>query len=253
MGNVHIVSTLQNKLDQKKSVHHSSSTVFLGIVNKELKIDTEISFLNHFLLKRNISDVVAIIEIRTVEGNLFESFKIKIDEPKTYKIKLSEYVKNNFIGSVYVFFQSKENIAVPFCAVTFAISTNNSVCGVHTYGRRLEQNELGTYIDLKNTIETGWTLRDTENIKSFATLHGGQFDLSLNIRIECLNSSGLVRNISLNKLLKSFGTLMLIPQELDRGLIDHLAGKKGFAKIHIDGLSGIFPRMLCGNFLLSTK
>ncbi len=48
MGNVHIVSTLQNKLDQKKSVHHSSSTVFLGIVNKELKIDTEISFLNHF-------------------------------------------------------------------------------------------------------------------------------------------------------------------------------------------------------------
>lgn len=42
MGNVHIVSTLQNKLKQKKSVFNSSSTVFLGVYNPKKNLDTEI-------------------------------------------------------------------------------------------------------------------------------------------------------------------------------------------------------------------
>ena len=31
-----------------------------------------------------------------------------------YSIKLSEYVTTLFVGSIYVFFNSKENLAVPF-------------------------------------------------------------------------------------------------------------------------------------------
>ena len=43
MGNVQILSTSENKAAQKKSVHHTSSAVFLALYNPENKIDTEVS------------------------------------------------------------------------------------------------------------------------------------------------------------------------------------------------------------------
>jgi len=253
MEDIQIVSTLQNKLNQKKSVHHSSSTVFFGIVNLDTKIDTEVSLLNHFLLKRGISDVSATFELRSLDGSLLQKFNMLMQEPKTYAIQLSKYVKGNFIGSVYVFFQSNENLAVPFCAVTSVIKAKNSICGVHTYGRRLEQNELGADIDLTETIETGWTLRDNKDIKSFGVLHGGQFELSLDLRVECTDSSGSTKSANILKQLKPFETLILVPQDLIDGLIEHLGGKKGHAKVFIKGLSGVFPRMLCGNYTVGAS
>ena len=48
-----------------------------------------------------------------------------------------------------------------------AIKSRNSVCGLHTYGRRLESKELGSNIDLTQTVETGWTARDSDKVKSF--------------------------------------------------------------------------------------
>ena len=80
-----------------------------------------------------------------------------------YSIKLSEYVTTLFVGSIYVFFNSKENLAVPFCAVISSIKSKNSVCSVHTYGRRLETRELDSNLDMKETVEMGWTARDSSN------------------------------------------------------------------------------------------
>ncbi len=141
----------------------------------------------------------------------------------------------------------------PFCAVMCAIRTSSSICGVHTYGRRLEQKELGTGIDLQSTIETGWTLRDRRDVQSFAVLHGSQFELDLYIRIECTNHLGDDLIIETSHKLLPFGTLMLLPQELSPEIVEHLDGEMGHAKVHIDGLSGVFPRMLCGNFLVGEK
>lgn len=248
MGNVQIVSTLQNKAAQKKSIFYSSSTVFLGVYNHEHNLDTEVSLLNHFILKRGVSDVISTFELRDLNGELISSFRVAMDEERAYSVRLGDYVKSNFLGSIYVFFKSSENLAVPFCAVMCSIKAPNSVCGVHTYGRCLEEKELGTGIDLQNTVETGWTIRDTTAVKSFAVLHGGQFELELSIRIECSNSSGTIILIEKDLVLPKFGTLLLVPQELSTDIVRHLQGKKGHAKVAIKGLSGIFPRMLCGNF-----
>jgi hypothetical protein len=252
MGNIQVLSTLENIVNQKKAIFHSSSTVFLGIFNGELGIDTEISLLNHFLLKRGVSDVVARCELRDLSGDILNSFNIAMNEERTYSIKLSNIVKTNFIGSIYIFFNSSENLAVPFCAVTGVIKSPNSVCGLHTYGRRLEQKELGTKIDLKETVETGWIIKDTKNTRSFAVMHGGQFELNLNIKIECSNNQGAMICIEFEKKLEPFGTLLLIPQDLSSLIIGHLNGKKGHAKIFIKGLEGVFPRMLCGNYAVKT-
>ena len=252
MGNVEIVSTLQNKLAQKNAIHHSSSTVFLAVCSLDGRIDTEVSLLNHFILKRGIADVVATVEVRELGGELVKCFKLKMDEERAYSVRLSEHIRAAFIGSVYVNFQSNENLAVPFCAVMCSIKSPNSVCGVHTYGRRLEQKELGTSLDLSSTVETGWTARDSSTIKSFVVLHGGFFDLDLDVKLEISNSANKKLLIQEKCKLEAFGTLIVTPQELSSEVVSHLGGDKGHIKVFIEGLSGIFPRMLCGNYSINS-
>ena len=48
MSNIKIESTLENKKNQKTSIHNSSSAVFFALHNPIKDIDTEISLLNHF-------------------------------------------------------------------------------------------------------------------------------------------------------------------------------------------------------------
>ena len=59
---------------QKKTFFKSSSSVFFGVYNSSQNLDTEISFLNHFILKRGIKDVVAKIELRCSNGKLKKTF-----------------------------------------------------------------------------------------------------------------------------------------------------------------------------------
>ena len=249
MGNVQIVSTLQNKEMQKKAINHSSSTVFLAVCSLDGSVDTEVSLLNHFIIKRGITDVVATVEFRHLNGELVKTFKTNMDESRAYSIRASEYISGAFIGSIYIYFNSNENLAVPFCAVVCSIKTQNSVCGVHTYGRRLEQKELGTSIDLKNTIETGWIARDTSDVKSFAVLHGGNASLTLDVKLEISNSTNKKLFIEREYVLEPLGTLIIIPQDLSDKVVAHIGGDKAHIKVFIDGLSGTFPRMMCGNFL----
>ena len=249
MANVSIVSTFKNYDLQKKTFFKSSSSVFFGVYNSSQNLDTEISFLNHFILKRGIKDVVAKIELRCSNGKLKKTFDLKLKKKSVYSLRLSDYLKSNFIGSVYIFFKSKENLFIPFCAVVGSVIAKNSVCAVHTYARRLEQKEIGTNIDIKNTIESCWTIRDTSNIKSFAILHGGKFNLSLSIRLQCTNSEGETISKSKKINLPKYGTFALVPQDFFQNIIiEHLRGKKGQAKVIVKGLRGVFPRMCVGNF-----
>lgn len=253
MSNVKIVSTLQNKAMQKKGVHMSSSTVFLAACSGDGLVDTEVSLLNHFILKRDISDVVATVEFRDIKGELVNTYRLNIDEPRVYSVRASEQLKGAFLGSIYVHFNSNENLAIPFCAVMCTVKTQNSVCGVHTYGRRLEQKELGGSLDLKSTCETGWTARDTNDVKSFAVLHGGHERLTLDVKLEISNAKNENLFITRDYILEPYGTLIIEPQDLSDEVVPHLGGEKGHIKVHIDGLSGIFPRMLCGNFTASSQ
>ena len=253
MEKIKIVSTSENKLMQKKSVHHSSSTVFLAVCSADGSLDTEVSLLNHFIVKRDISDVVATVEFRDINGDLVISKKINMNEARVYSVRASEYLSGEFLGSIYVYFNSNENLAVPFCAVMCAIKTQNSVCGVHTYGRRLEKNELGSSLDLTNTVETGWMARDTNEVKSFAALHGGHKRLALNFQLEITNAKNEKLLIESDCVLEPYGTLIIVPQDLCEKVVPHLENEKGHIKVYVNGLGGIFPRMLCGNFLASSK
>ena len=253
MDKIKIASTLQNKSNQKKSIHFSSSAVFLGILNPLIGIDTEISFLNHFLLKRNIKYVDARFVIHNMSGKVLKEIDCKIDAKQVYSFKISDHLEEAFLGSVYVIFKSNENLAVPFCAVMCAIKSPKSVCGVHTYGRRLEVNEIGTKIDLSRTIETGWIARDSKTVKSFSVVHGGDYELNLSLTLIVTNHKNKTLIFKNKYKLNKYANLMIVPQEIDPSIVEHLEDKKGHIKIKIDGLKGIFPRMLCGNFSIKKE
>ena len=117
---------------------------------------------------------------------------------KTYSFNPCRSIKDIFIGSVSIYFNSKHNLAVPFCAVVMSLKTKGSVCTTHTYGRRLEDKELGSSIDIPETTETGWTLRDTAQVKSFAVFHNGKFPSDINFLLENSDISGIAIGSSLH-------------------------------------------------------
>jgi hypothetical protein len=245
---IKIESTIENKLRQKTSYFNSSSTVFLINHNPNKGIETEISMLNHFLLKRDIRDVEATIFLRKLSGELISTEVFKLAEPKTYTFNPCKNIELPFIGSVYIEFSSKENLAVPFCAVVESIKAEASVCAVHTYGRRLEAQEIGSKIDITHTKEAGWTLRDSKEISSFAAFHNGAQSSQMSFTIEIQNHLGFTINHEIIKQVNAYETIILTPKNLFDNLVDFLDGNLGQAKVIISGLKGVFPRMICGNF-----
>jgi hypothetical protein len=242
-----IESTYENKLRQKGLINYSSSAVFLVIKNTKKQIDTQISLINHFLLKRNISEVVADIYLHNLSGELINKKSINISGPHVYSFKPIDDSENNFEGAVYIHFRSDENLFVPFCAVTVSILSQNSICSVHTYGRVLESNELGGKLDLSETVESGWTLRDSNDISSFAVFHNGDFESDVKINIEVLNKSGEIKSVNWEQFISKRETIIIFPKEKVLELVSFLDGSEGHAKVSLVGIKGVFPRMLCGN------
>jgi len=242
-----IESTFQNKQKQKNNIFYSSSAVFLVLQNKTLNIQTEISCFNHFLLKRGISNVKANIVVRELDGTVRSKFEFDFIDPKVYTVDPCQNIEGDFIGSVSINFNSEYNIAVPFSAVVVSISSAKSVCALHTYGRALESKEIGTSIDLSKTKETGITLRDNENVRSFIVFHNGATSGYLTFSLEIVNYNNEKLTKEWQQYVNEYETVFIYVDEKFKNLKSILNNYLGHAKLSIDNLNGVFPRMMCGN------
>ena len=79
---------------------------------------------------------------------------------------------------------------------------------------------------MRNTVETGWTARDTNTVKSFAVLHGGDERLSLDIKLEISNRKNETLVVNSDYILEPFGTLLIQPQDLSADVVKHLEVKE---------------------------
>ena len=254
-----IESTISNKKRQKESVFNSSSTVFWCIANKEKKIDTIISFLNHFLLKRKISSVSMRLSIREMNGNLLLEVIENIDQPKVYSFSVIKLLEKVSISegefAVYIEFTSSDNLAVPFCAVTSEIVAPKTFDIVHTYGRALECSEYGTKIDFKTSYETGWCVWNfSSEYNNHLVFHNGRLHSQVSFELTIFENGNEI--ITLNKVNKAF-----IPFESCRIILeDEIRQHEDYKlilekindapkgnidiKIKIEGLKSTFPRLL---------
>lgn len=113
------------------SVHRSSL-----LVPKLEKNKTFISFLNHFLIKRNYKNVALKITGFTKDGDSGDSISYTIDEPKVYTFDLENILGNDFNCYQIEFFCS-DNLFIPFPAVLINHIGLGNINVVHSFNRIL--------------------------------------------------------------------------------------------------------------------
>tara|TARA_Y100001968_G_scaffold307221_2_gene324835 strand:- start:20188 stop:21669 length:1482 start_codon:yes stop_codon:yes gene_type:complete len=252
-----ILSTKENYEQQKRSIFYSSSAVFWGVIDRDKGLDTSVSLLNHFLLKRDIKSVALRLSVRDLLGKLVTEKNIEISEPKVYIFSLSKILSNNYSKgefSIYAEFSSNENLAIPFCATMGIISSPNTIDHIHAYGRGIEVTEINSNIDFRESAETGWSVSPGKNTCNFAILHNGRLFSTVGGELEIYQGLNKIHNCNLKKIdLAPFATLKI---NLEEYLISSEKGKKLLTniqksnygdydcKVKLTGLKATFPRLL---------
>ena len=251
-----VESTLENKLKQKEIVTHSSSTVFWGFANKNF--DTRISFLNHFLLKREIPSVSMRLSLRTMNGELLLEVIENINQPKVYSYSLVQLLEQTNLSegefAIYIEFTSAKNLAVPFCAVTSEIISQTTLDLVHTYGRALECDEFGSRIDFKTSYEIGWGIWNFgPKFQNYCIFHNGRLHSNTSFELSIFKNGNFIKNLQhINKEFNPFSTLricledVLIEQE-EYTLFEEISSSDPGSfdiKIKISNINSTFPRLL---------
>lgn len=178
----------------EKTVHRSSL-----LAPRFEHAATVISFLNHFLIKRNYKSVTLKITAINKDGNYKDSKSILINEPKVYTFFLEELFEDNATINEYLIeFFSTNNLFIPFPAVMINHVGRDFINTVHAYNRILndifEDDEVNSFQVCESSIDV---LID-EEYDSFFNHASGQFDLNDTLKISLDNSDQLSQIIPVN-------------------------------------------------------
>ena len=137
------MKSLNNVHKERKNYHvtknhatvHRSSLLAPKIVNAA----TWISFLNHFLIKRNYKRVVCKITSVDKNGSFVNSVSLDIKKPMVYSICLDDLFELKLQISQYMIeFFSENNLYIPFPAVNVNHVGKGFVNTCHSYNRVLD-------------------------------------------------------------------------------------------------------------------
>ncbi len=164
----------------KFSVHRSSLLV------PEIKnYDVVISFLNHFLIKRNNKSVSIKISAYEKNGLLKDSYFEEVSLKKVYEFNLTEMfssIKN--ISSYQVEFYSSKNLFIPFPAVIVQHKSSKSKNIIHSYNRILNDTNEDKKINAIQNYESSFeAIKKNKSCTGFI-FHSGQENVSGKIKIE---------------------------------------------------------------------
>lgn len=99
-------------------------------------LQAEISFLNHFLIKRKYENVALKITAINKLGKRIKDLSIEINEPKVYRFNLGSLLETSAHTYIVEFYSSK-NLYIPFPAVMVNHVSPNSRNQVHSFNRVL--------------------------------------------------------------------------------------------------------------------
>lgn len=221
----------------RNSVHRSSLMV------PELPdCATVVTFLNHFLLKREIRSVGCRVTAIDVNGGRIESQLLRIDEPRVYRIDLSAMFMARGAVNYMVEFFAAENLAVPFPAVMVNHIGRQSINTLHAYNRVL--NDVFE-ADSQSAIappEASADIRIDGATDSFLVIGSGPHALSGDVEIELANDQGMHRAavpISIPRLSNITISLREVFPQLT-------GGATGVLKVRQPQQASFFGRMIVG-------
>ena len=207
-----------HKFTNKNTVHRSSL-----MVPRIEGANTSISFLNHFLLKRNYKDVVIKVIAVDNSGNYLDDFSLNINEPKVYYLPLDKIFNNKKINNFLIEFFTSNNLFIPYPAVMINHEGEKFCSMVHAFNRVLndvfEDDKVNSVVAPEAAIDV-FSNNVYETFVNFAT---GQQKINDNLQFTYSNSDGTITkdvNINLPRLShKSFILSEIFNKNLNGGVL----------------------------------
>ncbi|MDA9638316.1 hypothetical protein N9S91_04830 [Candidatus Pelagibacter sp.] len=172
-----------HKFTNKSTVHRSSL-----MVPRINGASTSISFLNHFLLKRNLKDIVIKVIAIDQAGNYLDDFSLNINEPKVYYLPLDEIFDNDKINNFLIEFFTAQNLFIPYPAVMINHQGKKFHNVVHSYNRILNDVFEDDKINSVMVPESGIDIFSTKNYETFVSFATGQQKMCGELGFEYNNS-----------------------------------------------------------------
>ena len=228
-----------------------SSAVF-PVHYAEGKIDTEVSFLGYWLMKRDIREVCALITLRDRSGMKVHLENVIIDSARSFNWRIGDMLGDkdrgaHFLGSIEIEIFSTRDMVFPYPAVTLSYVGEMGRSFVHTCGRIYNDfDDLHANAEVR-VPETGFDLLPGPDIEPFFGFVNGPVEIRDEpFSLEFVNSEGdvLRRNRALDHV-PPYGTawVNIFADDMERS---HLKGVPGAVKIRHD-FRGFFPRFVVGN------
>lgn len=161
------------------SVHRAS---LLAPVFPQTKL--EVSFLNHFLLKRGYKDVACRVTEVNAEGKRIRSRMFAVDQPRAYVLPLSDFGHDEAADFMVEFF-SGNNFYIPFPAVMVNHRGTGFLNSVHAYNRVLNDVFEDDSINAVSQREAAIDVRMDGKVSTFLLFSAGQSPVhgKLNLRL----------------------------------------------------------------------
>ncbi len=152
---------------QHNTVHRSS---LLAPNLPDCQVD--VSFVNHFLLKRGYRDVACRISAFDAGGQCIESSTVAVEEPRVYAIELGQYADDAAQNYQLEFFSSS-NLFIPFPAAIVNHRNEHFLNSVHSYNRVLNDVFEDDSVNATHVREASIDLRMDETTDTFAVFTAG--------------------------------------------------------------------------------
>lgn len=203
-----------------------------------------ISFLNHFLLKRNHQNIGCKISAIDENGNLIESKLHKIDKPIVYTIPLTGMVDKPVSNYIIEFF-SPDNLFIPFPAAMINHVGKNFINQVHSYNRILNDIFEDDTINKNQVREASVDLPLTENSDTFLLFTTGPIPCKDEFEIEVTTQNrNFVKSYPID--LPRFATKKI---SIEETFNDLPKGEGGIITARQPRQLLFYGRMLCGQML----
>ena len=201
----------------------------------------EISFINHFLLKRQYPNVACKITAIGTNGKKLESKLHKIDKPIVYNFKLTGMVTDP-VSNYMVEFFAPDNMFIPFPAVMINHHGKNFINQVHAFNRVLndvfEDDDINSH-QVKEALIDLVVNEDTDTFLLFTT---GPLPCKDSLEIEVITpNQSMVKNFDID--LPRFGVKRVEFKKLFQQIQN---GTRGIIKATQPSQFLFYGRMLSG-------
>ena len=201
----------------------------------------EISFINHFLLKRQYPNVACKITAIGTNGKKLESKLHKIDKPIVYNFKLTGMVTDP-VSNYMVEFFAPDNMFIPFPAVMINHHGKNFINQVHAFNRVLNDVFEDDDINSHQVKEASIDLVVNGDTDTFLLFTTGPLPCKDSLEIEVITpNQSMVKNFDID--LPRFGVKRVEFKKLFQQIQN---GTRGIIKATQPSQFLFYGRMLSG-------